>query len=134
MPRTLKPTERIPLNEQRRLRGISLQSVADTTKISPQYLLAIEQEQFQKLPGGVFNMNYLRQYARATSIDELEVLDRYTTFLHVPEPLVGVPPELGISRLERALRRFLCFFSRHAPTTAERRAFTPENGFHSTGR
>ena len=134
MPRKAKPTERIPLNEQRRLRGISLQSVADTTKISTQYLLAIEQEQFQKLPGGVFNINYIRQYAQATCIDELEILDRYLAFLHAPDPLVGVPPELGISRLETALRRFLCFFRRHAPTTAQPRTFTPENGFHSTGR
>jgi cytoskeletal protein RodZ len=51
------------LAEQRRQRGISLEEVVQATKIGLQFLRAIEAEEFQKLPGGVYNTSYIRQYA-----------------------------------------------------------------------
>jgi cytoskeletal protein RodZ len=41
------------------------------------FLRAIEAEEFEKLPGGIFNTSYLRQYARATGYDESELLAHY---------------------------------------------------------
>ena len=61
----------------RRNRGISLQQIADTTKISIRSLEAIEQGDFRKLPGGIYNTSYIKQYARAIDYDEGEILKVY---------------------------------------------------------
>jgi cytoskeletal protein RodZ len=61
----------------RRNRGISLQQIADSTKISIRSLEAIEQGEFRKLPGGIYNTSYIKQYARAIDFDEGEILRVY---------------------------------------------------------
>ena len=61
----------------RRNRGISLQQIADSTKISIRSLEAIERGEFRKLPGGIYNTSYIRQYARAIDYDEAELLAVY---------------------------------------------------------
>lgn len=68
------------LEQIRRRKGISLQQIADSTKISNFFLSAIENEQFAKLPGGVFNRSYIRQYAAAIGIPENNLLDRYAAY------------------------------------------------------
>jgi cytoskeletal protein RodZ len=61
----------------RRNRGISLEQIAESTKISLRSLKAIEGGEFQKLPGGIYNTSYIRQYARAIDFDEAELLAFY---------------------------------------------------------
>ena len=61
----------------RRNRGISLEQIANSTKISIRSLQAIEQGEFRKLPGGIYNTNYIKQYARAIDYDESTLLDFY---------------------------------------------------------
>ena len=61
----------------RRNRGISLEQIAESTKISLRSLKAIEGGDFQKLPGGIYNTSYIRQYARAIDFDEAELLAYY---------------------------------------------------------
>ena len=68
------------LEEVRRKRGVSLEHIANTTKISTRFLRAIESEEFEKLPGGVFNVNYIRQYASAIGFSEDEVLSHYKSY------------------------------------------------------
>ncbi len=63
----------------RQRKGISLEDIAHTTKIGMHYLQAIEREEFRKLPGGVYNCSYLKQYARAIDIQEAELLGYYRT-------------------------------------------------------
>jgi len=58
-------------------KGISLRQIAETTKIGVRYLEAIERGQFAKLPGGVYSVNYIRQYARAIEVSEAELLESY---------------------------------------------------------
>ena len=58
-------------------RGITLEQIADSTKISIRSLEAIEQGDFRKLPGGIYNTSYIRQYARAIDYDEGELLAYY---------------------------------------------------------
>ena len=38
---------------------------------------AIERGLFSKLPGGIYNISYIRQYARAIECDEARLLDYY---------------------------------------------------------
>jgi hypothetical protein len=61
----------------RHQKGISLQQIAEATKIGIRYLEAIESGQFDKLPGGFYSVSYIRQYARAIEIGEAELLESY---------------------------------------------------------
>ena len=65
------------LRNRRADRGLSLETIADRTKISIRFLRAIEDEEFDKLPGGIFNTSYLRQYAAAIDFDESRLLSHY---------------------------------------------------------
>jgi cytoskeletal protein RodZ len=61
----------------RKNRGITLDQICEATKISKRSLEAIESGEFKKLPGGIYNTNYIRQYARAIDFDESELLSFY---------------------------------------------------------
>ena len=58
------------LRREREARGISLEEIAAKTKIGIRLLRAIENEQFERLPGGLFNRSFVRQYARVLGVDE----------------------------------------------------------------
>jgi cytoskeletal protein RodZ len=58
-------------------RGITLESIAEATKISVRLLEAIEKGDFKRLPGGIYDTNYIRQYARAIDFAEAELLAAY---------------------------------------------------------
>ncbi|HEX4135821.1 MAG TPA: helix-turn-helix domain-containing protein [Bryobacteraceae bacterium] len=68
----------------RRQRGISLEAIAASTKLSVRHLEAIESGEFSKLPGGIYNTSYIRQYARAIDFDEAELLAAYQDFCNPP--------------------------------------------------
>jgi cytoskeletal protein RodZ len=57
--------------------GISLEQIAQVTRIAPHYLRAIEAEDFAKIPSGVYATSYIRQYARAIGYSETTLLDQY---------------------------------------------------------
>src|SRR5450432_3054598 len=61
----------------RRNRGISLEQIAESTKINIRSLRAIEGGDFKKLPGGIYSTSYIRQYAKAIDFDEAELLAFY---------------------------------------------------------
>jgi cytoskeletal protein RodZ len=61
----------------RRNRGITLDQIASVTKISVRALEAIESGEFRKLPGGIYDTNYIRQYAQAIDYDESLILAAY---------------------------------------------------------
>ncbi len=69
------------LRRRRELRGISLDAISNSTKISPRMLRAIEDEQFDQLPGGVFNKGFVRAYARQIGLDEEEAVTDYLAAL-----------------------------------------------------
>jgi len=50
-------------------KGISLDQIAQETRISTRFLCAIEQEMFHLLPGGVFNRGFIRTYAAQVGLD-----------------------------------------------------------------
>ena len=58
------------LRREREARGMTLEEIAAKTKIGIRLLRAIESEQFEKLPGGLFNKSFVRQYARIVGVDE----------------------------------------------------------------
>jgi cytoskeleton protein RodZ len=61
------------LRRERIKRNLDLNQISRETKISARLLEAIEAEQFDKLPGGVFAKSFVRQYARVLGLDEDEL-------------------------------------------------------------
>jgi cytoskeletal protein RodZ len=69
------------LRKQREQRGLELDAISNTTKISPRMLRALEDEHFDQLPGGVFNKGFVRAYARQVGLDEEETIADYLAAL-----------------------------------------------------
>ncbi len=65
------------LRREREMRGVSLEEIVATTKIGRRLLLALEEEQFDLLPGGIFNKSYVKAYAKCVGIDEDEAVAEY---------------------------------------------------------
>ena len=86
------------LSTQRQKKGISLEQIAEITKISIRFLRAIEDEEFDKLPGGIFNTSYLRQYAAAIGLEESGLLAYYDKLMNpqAEAPAVAPRPERGL--------------------------------------
>lgn len=62
---------------ERTRRGVTLEEIRDTTKIGLYFLQAIENEEYHKLPGGIYSTSYIRQYAQAVGVDANPLLQRY---------------------------------------------------------
>jgi cytoskeletal protein RodZ len=71
------------LRLERLRQDLSLSEIAGQTKISERYLEAIEQENFDSLPGVVFTRNFVRQYASALKVD--------------PEPMLAELPKVDLA-------------------------------------
>jgi cytoskeletal protein RodZ len=96
--------ESLNLATSRQKKGISLEQIAEMTKISIRFLRAIENEEFDKLPGGIFSTSYLRQYAAAIEVEEAKLLAHYDRQMN-PEVAVQSPsvqPERSL--IDRWLR------------------------------
>ncbi|MEZ5366242.1 MAG: DUF4115 domain-containing protein [Bryobacterales bacterium] len=62
------------LRSHRTRRGVALEQVAESTRITVRQLEALEQERFDELPGGVFRVSFVRQFARIVGADEDEAV------------------------------------------------------------
>ena len=69
------------LRKRREQRGLELDAISSTTKISIRMLRALEDEHFDQLPGGVFNKGFVRAYARQIGLDEEEAVADYLAAL-----------------------------------------------------
>jgi cytoskeletal protein RodZ len=74
--------------------GVSLDQIAIETRISTRFLLAIENEDFRRLPGGIFNRGFIRTYAERIGLDPEEAVAEYERLAKNTEPdvLVGSTP------------------------------------------
>lgn len=72
------------LRKERENRGIALDAVSGATKISLRHLHAVESDNFDQLPGGLFNKNIVRNYARTLGLDENEWVDRFIAASKLP--------------------------------------------------
>ena len=83
------------LRREREMRGITLDEITESTKISRRHLEALETEHFDQLPGGVFNKGFVRAYARFLGIDEDRAVADYSAASNEqPEPENKFPLEI----------------------------------------
>lgn len=59
------------------MRGVTLQEISAATKISVRFLKSLENEDFSRLPGGLFNRSFVRAYARYLGMDEDPLVEEY---------------------------------------------------------
>src|SRR3954451_16094988 len=76
------------LRRERRRRNLELEQISHELRISARFLEAIEEEQFEKLPAGVFAKSFVRQYARYLGLDEEELVSEVQRVLEPPAPSV----------------------------------------------
>ena len=81
---------------------MSLEEVSTATRIAPRFLEALESEQWDKLPGGVFNRGFIRAVARYLGLDEENLVSEYALQTKgrtdpgvVPDPPVKPEPIWG---------------------------------------
>jgi cytoskeleton protein RodZ len=74
------------LRREREMRGVTLAEMSESTKISKRWLQALEEEQFEVLPGGVFNRGFVRSYARFLGINEEQAVADYVAASNEQQP------------------------------------------------
>jgi cytoskeleton protein RodZ len=91
------------LKKEREQRKITLDDISLSTKIAPRFLVAIEEEQFDQLPGGIFNKGFVRSYARYLGIDENQAVADYVaaTTTALPESPQGEIPERKVPEVRQ---------------------------------
>ncbi len=65
------------LQRERQLQAMSLEEIAQTTRIPLKTLHSIEEDQFDALPGEVFTRGFLKAYARALGLDPTPLISRF---------------------------------------------------------
>jgi cytoskeleton protein RodZ len=65
----------------REKKELSLDDVSNVTKIGTRMLQAIEEENFDLLPGGVFNKGFIRAYAKHLGLDSEDAVNDYLACL-----------------------------------------------------
>jgi cytoskeleton protein RodZ len=91
------------LRRERQRRNLELDQVSRELKISSRFLEAIEQENFERLPAGMFAKSFVRQYARLLGLDEEEAANEVERALApplvVPQFAAGAQPEIKAAPL-----------------------------------
>ncbi|MHB1675009.1 MAG: helix-turn-helix domain-containing protein [Acidobacteriaceae bacterium] len=62
---------------ERQRRSVSLEDIAQTTKVTVRSLQALESEAFDQLPGGILSKGIVRSYVRFLGLDEGEWVERF---------------------------------------------------------
>jgi cytoskeleton protein RodZ len=65
------------LKREREMRGVTLDEISAATRIATRFLKAIENEQWDQLPGGVFNRGFVRAVAHYLGLDEENIVAEY---------------------------------------------------------
>jgi cytoskeleton protein RodZ len=83
------------LRREREMRGVSLNEISAATRISIRFLEGLENEAFDRLPGGVFNRGFVRTIARYLGLEEDGLLAEYSMAIgekNAPPPVLADLP------------------------------------------
>ena len=95
------------LRMERTSRGIALEHITAITKISQHHLVALEQDRFRQLPGGILSKGIVRGYAGAIGLDQQDWTDRFVKayaasgLLMDNENWTAFASNVGRARMER---------------------------------
>lgn len=83
------------LRERRMALKIDVHEVEEATKIRAKYLRALENEEYNLLPGSAYAKSFLRTYADYLELDSRVLVDEYRSLDHhiEEEPMVYSPSQ-----------------------------------------
>ena len=73
--------------------GLSMAQLSTMTRVHPRFLTALEQAEYAALPSRIFSMGYVRAYAGALGLDELNAVERFKQ--EYPDAAVPLQPPTG---------------------------------------
>lgn len=92
------------LATQRAGRAVSLRQAARETNVTTRYLEALEQGDYDQLPGAVYAKNFLKVYARYLGLEAEPLLQAYCSEQKIYHQTVNSVPLLDVSKpVERVL-------------------------------
>jgi transcriptional regulator with XRE-family HTH domain len=80
------------LREARTRRGIAMSDVERETHIRSRYLIALEEDRFDDLPGPAYAKGFLRTYAEFLGLEGQRFVDEYNSRFAPDEEPAGAPP------------------------------------------
>jgi cytoskeleton protein RodZ len=86
------------LRVARQARGLDVERVAAELHLAPDLITALEQDDYDALPGHVFTMGYMRNYARLLMLDPEPLLDAYRG----ARPEAARPPRVRLPKRRQA--------------------------------
>jgi len=87
------------LRRERLKRNLQLEQVSRELKIAPRFLTAIEDEDFDKLPGGVFAKAFVRQYGRLLGLNEEELASQVEQVIQPAGPELPEPARIAAANI-----------------------------------
>jgi len=90
------------LRQAREAKGLSTTEVAKHTKIPPWQLAALEAEEYERLPGGIFVKGHIRATARVVGLDPAELSAHFDEEMSPPPP---EPVRVPLSEVDDGLPR-----------------------------
>src|SRR5574343_1092038 len=108
----------VPVGEQLRLareaRGLQIGDIAQTLKLGPRQVEALEKGDWSGLPGHTFIRGFVRNYARLMQLDPVVMMSQLDGVLEKPVSNLGMQdtgpapmPDSGGSRVSRRDRQFV---------------------------
>jgi transcriptional regulator with XRE-family HTH domain len=95
------------LRQQRENKKLSLEKIAEELKIRPQYLEALEKDQFELLPGKLYERSFLKAYTQFLNLDQDRILKMFEQYGSSKESLRKEPEEtlpVGKKVLEESIK------------------------------
>lgn len=92
------------LRQAREKKGLSLREIEDETNMRWKYLEALENEEFEVIPGETYVKGFLRNYSAFLGLDSDQMLDLYRERLDEKEKIVAREQRLA-ERQERKKKR-----------------------------
>lgn len=77
------------LRRERERRGISLETLAAATKVSPDLWDGLERNDFSRWPSGIFARAFVRDYARTLGLDADAVVDDFCRLFEIGDRRAG---------------------------------------------
>ena len=94
------------LKHERELRGVPLDEIAQSTKISIRFLRALEENRFEDLPGEVFIKGFIQSYGQAIGSNVDELLAAYHESGSKPQDSESSPTKISPAKEEAVERPF----------------------------
>jgi cytoskeletal protein RodZ len=74
------------MRQARHIKNLKVEDIARKIGIRPEYLIALEEERFDRLPAGLYGKNFLKEYAAFLKLDHKEILKNLNDRTNYNEP------------------------------------------------